>query len=128
MDDVQILEAVERYIREEMNPAEREYFEQLRHSDPEIDQLVVEHTIFLQQLSQTGLPFFMKRGATAISANFSRFSIPVPTSRAFGLKAPQTDTLSPGYNFLTHVLRFLVSSNTAQSMVIPFPVVIPKKT
>lgn len=53
-DDVQILEAVERYIRGEMDTPEKEYFEQLRISNPEIDQLVVEHSIFLQQLNQFG--------------------------------------------------------------------------
>ncbi|ULQ53675.1 S1 family peptidase [Flavihumibacter fluvii] len=53
-DDVQILETVERYIQDEMTTQEREYFEQLRKSNPDIDQLVVEHTIFLQQLGQFG--------------------------------------------------------------------------
>ncbi|MBZ5856526.1 S1 family peptidase [Flavihumibacter profundi] len=53
-DDVQILEAVERYILGEMNIQEKEYFEQLRRTNPEIDQLVVEHAIFLQQLTHFG--------------------------------------------------------------------------
>ncbi|HEX2608771.1 MAG TPA: trypsin-like peptidase domain-containing protein [Flavisolibacter sp.] len=52
MDNNQILEAVERYIAGQMNPDERVYFEQLRKSNPEIDQLVVEHTFFLQQFSR----------------------------------------------------------------------------
>jgi len=51
-EDVQILEAVERYIQVEMTPGEREYFDELRKSNPDIDQLVVEHTIFLQQLDR----------------------------------------------------------------------------
>jgi S1-C subfamily serine protease len=52
MDDIKILEAVERYINGQMTPDERVYFEQLRKSNPEIDQLVVEHTFFLQQMNR----------------------------------------------------------------------------
>jgi serine protease Do len=54
MSDIQIIEAVEKYIRGEMNPDERLYFEQLRKTNPEIDQLVVEHTLFLQQMNRFG--------------------------------------------------------------------------
>lgn len=54
MNDIKILDAVERYIRGEMNPEERLQFENLRQTNTEIDQLVVEHTLFLQQLDQFG--------------------------------------------------------------------------
>jgi serine protease Do len=54
MDDIKILDAVERYIRGEMKPDERLYFEQLRKTNPEVDQLVVEHTLFLQQMNRFG--------------------------------------------------------------------------
>lgn len=54
MDDIMILDAVERYIRGEMNPDERLQFENLRKTNPEIDQLVVEHTLFLQQMNRFG--------------------------------------------------------------------------
>ena len=53
-NDIMILDAVERYIRGEMNPDERLYFENLRKTNGEIDQLVVEHTLFLQQINQFG--------------------------------------------------------------------------
>ena len=53
-NDIMILDAVERYIRGEMNPDERLYFENLRKTNAEIDQLVVEHTLFLQQINQFG--------------------------------------------------------------------------
>jgi serine protease Do len=52
IEDIQILEAVERYISGQMNPDERVYFEQLRKTHPEIDQMVVEHTFFLQQMNR----------------------------------------------------------------------------
>ncbi len=51
-NDITILDAVERYIRGEMNPDERLHFENLRKSNGEIDQLVVEHTLFLQQMNR----------------------------------------------------------------------------
>lgn len=54
MSDTQMLEAVERYIRGEMNPDERLHFENLRKTNPEVDQLVVEHTLFLQQMNRFG--------------------------------------------------------------------------
>lgn len=54
MDDIKILDAVEKYILGEMNPDERLYFENLRKTNPEIDQLVVEHTLFLQQMNRFG--------------------------------------------------------------------------
>jgi S1-C subfamily serine protease len=52
MDDIKLLEAVEQYINGRMTPDERVYFEGLRKSNPEIDQLVVEHTFFMQQLNR----------------------------------------------------------------------------
>ncbi len=54
MDDITILETVERYIRGEMNPDERLFFENLRKTNTDIDQLVVEHTLFLQQMDRLG--------------------------------------------------------------------------
>jgi serine protease Do len=52
IEDVKILEAVERYISGAMTPDERVYFESLRKSNPEVDQMVVEHTYFLQQMNR----------------------------------------------------------------------------
>ena len=54
MDDIKMLDTVERYIRGEMKPDERLQFEHLRKTNPDIDQLVVEHTLFLQQLNHFG--------------------------------------------------------------------------
>ena len=52
IEDIKIIEAVERYISGQMSPDERVYFESLRKSNPEIDQLVVEHTFLLQQMNR----------------------------------------------------------------------------
>lgn len=54
MEDIQLLEAVERYIRGEMKPDERVHFEQLRKTNAEVDQLVVEHTLFIHQMNEVG--------------------------------------------------------------------------
>ena len=52
MQDVQLLDAIERFLRGEMSPEELASFEQLRKSNPEVDGKVVEHTMFLQQMDQ----------------------------------------------------------------------------
>lgn len=49
-----MMDAIERYIRGEMLPEESLFFEQLRKSNPGIDQMVVEHTLFLNQMNQYG--------------------------------------------------------------------------
>jgi len=47
MDDILLLEAVERYLAGEMTPQEKAFFEEVRKNTPAVDQLVVEHTYFL---------------------------------------------------------------------------------
>jgi len=54
MDERLILESIERYIRGEMLPEERKFFEELRKSNPGVDQLVVEHTVFLNLMEKYG--------------------------------------------------------------------------
>lgn len=53
-NEIALLDAVERYIRGEMNPDERLHFEQLRKTSAEVDQMVVEHTLFTQQMNRFG--------------------------------------------------------------------------
>jgi serine protease Do len=54
MQDLQLLESVERYLRKEMSGDEALQFEQLRKDDPEVDQMVVDHTLFLEQIDNYG--------------------------------------------------------------------------
>jgi S1-C subfamily serine protease len=54
MQETIMLDTIERYIRGEMLPEERVFFEQLRKSNPDVDQMVVEHTIFLNQMNKFG--------------------------------------------------------------------------
>lgn len=50
MEDTLLLEAIERYLNGGMLAEEKAYFEQLRKNTPEVDQMVVEHKLFLQQI------------------------------------------------------------------------------
>jgi serine protease Do len=54
MQEISMLDSIERYIRGEMLPEERVFFEHLRKSNPQVDQMVVEHTIFLNQMNKFG--------------------------------------------------------------------------
>ena len=52
MEEIVLLDAVERYLNGEMTAQEKTWFEDLRSKTPEIDQMVVEHHLFLNQLNQ----------------------------------------------------------------------------
>jgi serine protease Do len=54
MEEITMLDSIERYMKGEMLPEERVFFEQLRKSNPGVDQMVVEHTIFLNQMNKFG--------------------------------------------------------------------------
>ena len=54
MDNVKLLEAVERFLRNEMSAEERYHFEEMRSNNPDLDLLVVEHSTFLSQMDKYG--------------------------------------------------------------------------
>ncbi len=54
MQEIAMFESIERYIRGEMLPEERVFFEELRKSNPAVDEMVVEHTRFINKLNQYG--------------------------------------------------------------------------
>lgn len=54
MEQILLLEAVERYLRGEMNDDEKRVFEDMRKSNPELDQMVVEHHFFLEEMDRYG--------------------------------------------------------------------------
>ncbi|HSC52330.1 MAG TPA: serine protease [Phnomibacter sp.] len=60
MDDLLLLDKVERYLRNEMNEVEKTEFELLRNNNPDIDQLVVDQHAFLNQLEKYGQQKEMK--------------------------------------------------------------------
>ena len=49
MNDITLLDTIERYLRNEMSAEERIDFENRRQTNSELDQMVVEHSFFLQQ-------------------------------------------------------------------------------
>lgn len=54
MDDISILDTAERYLKGELSNEEKTSFEQLRKTTPEVDQMVVEHNMFLHQIEAFG--------------------------------------------------------------------------
>ncbi|HEV2832583.1 MAG TPA: trypsin-like peptidase domain-containing protein [Hanamia sp.] len=52
MDENILLDAIERYRKGEMPDQEKTLFEELKKSNPEIDQIAVEHTFFLSELER----------------------------------------------------------------------------
>ncbi|MDB5198242.1 MAG: hypothetical protein JWO92_205 [Chitinophagaceae bacterium] len=54
MDDTLLLDAIERYKKGEMTAQERTFFEEMRKNNPDIDQMAVEHTFFLNELERLG--------------------------------------------------------------------------
>jgi serine protease Do len=52
MEDLIMLDAIERFTKGEMQQEELHHFEAMRTSNPELDQQVVEHIYFLKQMEQ----------------------------------------------------------------------------
>lgn len=83
MDDIKLLESVERYIGGQMSPDERVQFEALRKTDSNVDQLVVEHTFFMQQLNRYGQTKKLRSQLSGVHTGLaSKGFITPPSSRA----------------------------------------------
>jgi len=54
MEDILLLNSIERYLDGKMLPDEKAFFEELRKTQPQIDQMVVEHKFFLHQMEEFG--------------------------------------------------------------------------
>ena len=52
MDELLLIETVERYLKGEMDLKESGFFEEIRKNNPEIDQMVVEHTFLFNELAK----------------------------------------------------------------------------
>jgi len=72
MKDTALLDAVERYIRGEMLPEEKVFFEHIRATNPEVDQMVVEHSLFLDQFTQYGEIDKLKSQLKAVHEQLTR--------------------------------------------------------
>lgn len=51
MSEQLLIESLERYFNDEMLPEEKAYFEQMRLENPELDQMVVTHKIFMDKMA-----------------------------------------------------------------------------
>lgn len=52
MDELLLIETVERYLKGEMNASEKTFFEDIRKNNPAVDQMVVEQTFLLHELEK----------------------------------------------------------------------------
>ncbi|MCC6289492.1 MAG: trypsin-like peptidase domain-containing protein [Chitinophagaceae bacterium] len=52
MDDIRLLEMIERYLQGEMTEEEKILFKELRRTNPEVDQKVVEQHFFINQMER----------------------------------------------------------------------------
>ncbi len=68
MEDNLLLQAIERYLEGAMLPAEKAYFEELRKNTPEIDQMVVEHSMFIHQMDNYSSRISIKNNLLDIHA------------------------------------------------------------
>ncbi len=69
MEDILLLQAVERYLSGDMSNEEKTFFEDMRKKNAEVDQMVVEHTFFLQGLDKYGAIKFFKHSLHEVEAN-----------------------------------------------------------
>jgi serine protease Do len=75
MDDILLLEAVERYLAGEMTPQEKAFFEEVRKNTPEVDQVVVEHAYFLHSLNNFALTKSFKHTLAEIDTKLTEEGI-----------------------------------------------------
>lgn len=69
MEDIVLLDTIERYLTGQMSPEEKTWFKQLRDKTPEIDQMVVEHKLFLHQLDEFAAHTNLKHAIAAAHDN-----------------------------------------------------------
>jgi serine protease Do len=69
MDDLLLLDAVERYLTGNMGEQEKVLFEELRRNTPEVDQLVVEHKLFLHQIDEYAMHRTLKHTFNEVHSN-----------------------------------------------------------
>ncbi|MEO6537271.1 MAG: serine protease [Ferruginibacter sp.] len=80
MEDTLLIDAVERFVKGEMSPQEKIYFEDLRKNNAELDQAVVEQLFFLNELDNYGQTKHFKQQLYEVSAKL--------THEGFITKAP----------------------------------------
>ncbi len=87
MNDIHLIQEIERYLDGEMSVPEREAFEALRRNDPAIDQQVTEHQQLLQEFRAHGRRKDFQRRMDAIHA---KAEIPQPSASIRNLSIRRT--------------------------------------
>lgn len=72
MNDVRLLEMVERYLLGEMSEEEIILFKELRRTNPEVDQMVVDHNFFVNQMERFGEQERLKTSMQDIHARLEK--------------------------------------------------------
>lgn len=78
MNDIHLIQEIERYLDGEMSSPEREAFDVLRRSDSNIDRQVTEHQLLLQQFRANGQRKALLRKMEAIHAQLPPITQPAP--------------------------------------------------
>lgn len=81
MNDLILIQEIERYLEGTMSIPEREAFEALRQRDPAVDQQVVEHKLLIEQLRASGQRQQLLARMNAIHAKAEIPVIPVTEQR-----------------------------------------------
>ncbi len=70
MEEINLLEAIERFVKGAMHPDELQHFEAIRINNAEIDELVVQHSFFLHQLETAADRKALKSTLDTVHANY----------------------------------------------------------
>ena len=82
-DNINLLENIERYLSGQMPADERAKFDDLRKTNAEVDQTVVEHLFFMQQLDHFGKTKTLRSQLHDVHNDLaSKGAIAAPGSRA----------------------------------------------
>ncbi len=87
MEDILLLNSIERYLEGKMLADEKAFFEELRKTQPQIDQLVVEHKFFLHQMAEFGERNDFKNSLENIHERLSATGEIKNGSQSFGFTA-----------------------------------------
>ncbi|MBL0146526.1 MAG: trypsin-like peptidase domain-containing protein [Chitinophagaceae bacterium] len=117
MDDILILDAIERYRNGEMSADEVTFFEELRKNNPEIDQLAVEHNFFIAEIEKYGAEKSYRHSLQEVEAKMideGVISKPVLTGKAkvayMWSKYKRVATLAAGIAGIVSVLTVGLTS------------------
>jgi S1-C subfamily serine protease len=70
MDELLLIDAIERFLKGDMLPEEQNLFEELRKNNADVDQMVVEYTFFLNEINQYGKSKTFRQHLSEIEKEF----------------------------------------------------------